>query len=932
MPDQAFASDLESVRRIAGLSLRDLVRSTGIPRSTLSDALAGRRMPRLETVLAVVRACGVDPDPWRRRWAAINTQQRPGSAGLAGTGAEVVPEPAGALEVAAGVPAHLPRDVSGFASREPELARLGRDGVAVIHGPPGVGKTALAVHWAHSVSSQYPDGQLFLNVRGHHPTLRPMSSAEMMGRLLGSIGVRWAPLTEDPDEGVGLWRSSLARRRLLIVLDDAMSARQVRPLLPGAPGCCMIVTSRHYLADLIVWDAADGIVLDGLPPGSSLDLLSHVVGAERVAAELAAAAAVAAACGHLPLALRLAGAVLAGAPERSFAELVDELTTGDRLTALEGLVRPSAVEDAFELSYRVLPEDARFLFRRLGLHPGPDISVPVAALLGDLDPAAAGGLLQTLAEAHLLEPGRFGQYRMHDLLRDYAARLVEQPGEESGREEARRRLLDWYVDRALAVSARLEKGRKRLWVDETLTSAWKPGEDAAAAWSRSEHRNIVAVIEYDARHGPGRHAWSLVDLMSSVLFRRTALTGLIVAADAGLAAACRHGEQHAESAMYVRRGWLRWRAGQREGAAADFTCARALARQVGACRTEASALRGLSTSHADAGQLEEARRCAEEALAIYRAESDRNGEGATLNSLAVASNRAADFSASVAYFDAALALHREAGNRGYIALVLANLAHAHSICGTLAPAIACAEEAVEVARANGDRYAETIGQCNGALALGKAGQAEEAYRWATAAVARARELGYRFSEAVTLDAMATASRALDLPDAPAYRARAAVCAREASDLVTEAEILVGTARDAYQDAVCSPAPSREGFTAAHAAAKRALHAGLSVHSPHVHAEALSLDAACSLALDQVSDALEAARRAAAMHRASGARLAEITARGVLAYALARAGDATGAEASRRAARQLLDDLAVPSASPIRRLLISRPEVAYPPFA
>jgi tetratricopeptide (TPR) repeat protein/transcriptional regulator with XRE-family HTH domain len=919
MPDQRFAAELESLRRAAGLSLRDLVRLTGIPRSTLGDALAGRRMPRLETVLAIVRSCGQDPGPWRDRWAAMSRQQ--------------VPEPTAETEAAERapiVPAQLPRDVGGFASREDELARLGRDGVAVIHGGPGVGKTALAVHWAHGVSSQYPDGQLFLDMRGHHPTLRPISSAEALGRLLGAIGVRWVPLTQDPDEGVGLWRSSLARRRLLMVLDDAISADQVRPLLPGAEGCCMIVTSRHYLADLVVRDGADGIILDGLPPESSLDLLTYVAGVQRVAAEPVAAAAVAAACGHLPLALRLAGAVLAGAPERSFAELMDELTAGDRLTALEGLARPSAVEGAFELSYRALPEAAQFLFRRLGLHPGPDISVPVAALLGDLAPATASGLLHTLAEAHLIEHGRRGRYWMHDLLRDYATRLAEEPGEDPGRDEVRRRLFDWYVDRAVAVSSRLDKGRERLWADEALASVWEPSDDDAAAWVQGEHRNMVAVIEYDARHGSARYAWSLVDLMSSVLFRRTPLAGLIVAADAGLEAARRLGEERAEGAMCVRRGWLRWRAGRREGAAADFTRALALARRVGARRTEASALRGLSTSHADAGQPEEARLCAEEALAIYRADGDRHSEAATLNSLAVAMTRAADFGASLACLDAALALQRESGSRGYLALVLANLANAHCIRGSLATAIACAQEAVEIARAIGDGFAETVSLCNGALALSQAGQAEEAYRWATAAAARARDLGYRFGEAVTLDALATASRGLGLPDARMHRARAARCAREASDLVTEAEILVGVARDAYQDAVSAPAAGR--FTAAREAARRARDAGLSVHSPHIHAEALSLDAACSLALEEVRDALDAARQAAAMHRASGARLAEITAREVLARALARAGDATGAEEERRTARQLLDDLAVPAAAPLRRLLGSRPDAAYPPFA
>ena len=191
MADREFAADLESIRLAAGLSLRELARSAGIPRSTLSDALAGRRMPRLETVLAIARACEADPEAWRRRWAA--TSKHSIRAPEAADEPSATPAPASAPVV----PAQLPRDIGDFASREQELARLGHGGVSIIHGRPGVGKTALAVHWAHSVSSQYPDGQLFLNVRGHHPALSPMSSAEGMGRLLGSIGVEWAPVSKD---------------------------------------------------------------------------------------------------------------------------------------------------------------------------------------------------------------------------------------------------------------------------------------------------------------------------------------------------------------------------------------------------------------------------------------------------------------------------------------------------------------------------------------------------------------------------------------------------------------------------------------------------------------------------------------------------------------------------------------------------------------
>ena len=905
MPDQGFAGDLESLRLSAGLSLRTLGRSSGIPRSTLSDALSGRRAPRLDTVLAIVRACGADADPWRRRWAAMYRQGRLAAA----TAARKLP-----------VPAQLPRDNAGFTGRDDELARLDQVSVTLVHGGPGVGKTALAVHWAHSVAAQYPDGSMFLNLRGHHPTLGAMTAVEALGRLLGTLDVPWTPLTQDPDEGASLWRTSLAGRRLLILLDDAVSAEQVRPLLPGAPGCTTVVTSRRYLADLVVHDGVDGIVLDVLSAESSVALLSQVAGPARVAAEPVAAMAVAAACGHLPLALRLAGAVLAAGPDRRFAELADELAAGDRLTALEGLARPSAVENAFDLSHRVLPEDARFLFRRLSLHPGADIGAEAAALLADLGPATASDLLGTLAEAHLVEPSRSGRYRLHDLLRDYAARLAADSDSEAERDAARQRLLDWYVDRALAVSSRLDKGRERLLVADDLRSTWQPTDDDAAAWLEIEHRNLLAVIEDDARRGTRRHAWILVDLIADVLSRRRDLSALLVATDAALAAAQRQGDHRAEGAMRLRRGWLRWRGGQAGGAAEDFAHALTLFRGAGIVRGEASALRGLSITHADAGRLGEARRDAEAALAIYRAENDRTGQAATLTNLAFVTDRAADFTAAAAYMEASLALHRHGGNRGYIALALANLAHVTLVRGDVPRAVALADEAVDIAREVGDASGETTGLVNGALAHEQAGALDEAHRRATAAVARAREMGYRLGEAIALDVLASICRRLGRADAPAHREHAMRLIRRTGDLGAEGEILLGAARDACQDAGASPLPPQAGFQAAHDIAQRALDAALAVDAPHVQAEALAVLAACRLGLGKVADALTEARRAVEMHVESGARLAEVAARCVLAHALVQDADPDRAERERRRARAVLDELGLPDAAPVRRLL------------
>ncbi len=920
MSDGAFAADLESLRLGAGLSLRELVRSCDVPRSTLADALSGRRFPRLDTVLAIVRACGSDPAPWRRRWVAASQQQRLLS-GANTSGTQAKPT----------VPAQLPRDVPGFASRDEELARLDRGGVAVIHGRPGVGKTALAVHWAHTVAPSFPDGQLFVNLRGHDPTLAPMSTVEALGRLLGSLGVPWVPVTDDPDEGASVWRSAVAGKRLLIVLDDAVRSEQIRPLLPGTPGCSVVVTSRRYLSGLVVRDGAEGIVLDVLPAESSLALLGQVAGVGRVRAEPAAAAAVVAACGHLPLALRLAGAVVAGAPQRRFAELVAELTAGDRLTALEGLTRPSEVESAFELSYRTLDEDAQLLFRRLGLHPGPEISVQIAALLVDLDADAADRLLRILAEAHLVEPAGSGRYKMHDLLRDYAARLVDSVDGVPQRDATRQRLFDWYVDRALAVSSRLDKGRERL-LPHGPQSTWEPDDDEASGWLSAEYSNVIALIEDDARRGTGRYAWSLVDVLAVVLSRRRDMGGVIGATDAGLAAARRQGNGRAEGAMCLRRGWMRWRGGQADGAAADFFRARTLLHDAGLRRGEASALRGVSTIHADAGRFDEARRSAEAALAIYRAEADRIGEAAALHSLAFITNRAADFTADATYLEASLDLHRAGGNRGYIALALANLAHVSLVQGDIPRAVGYAEEAVALAREVRDGVSETTGLVNGALAHLQAGSLAEAHRQASAALARARELTYPVAEAVALDALATTSRWLRHAEATAHRARAIDIIQETGDLFIEAEILLGAARDAYQPAVDAVSPAPHAFHEARNAAQRALDTALAADSPHVQAEALSLVAACDLGLGKVGDARAGARQAVEMHVASGARLAQVIARCVLAHALLQDADPAAADLQWRTAGQILDELAVPTGAPVRQLLDRATAAELPAFA
>ncbi|MBO0841515.1 MAG: transcriptional regulator, partial [Sciscionella sp.] len=508
-------------------------------------------------------------------------------------------------------PAQLPFDTQGFTGRHDELDMLDATRLAVIHGGPGFGKTALAVRWAHQVAGRFPDGQLFLNLRGHHPTLGPTPPVEVLRRLLDSLGITWAPSTPDLDEGASLWRSSLAGKRVLIVLDDAVSADQVRPALPGAPGCALVVTSRRRLSELVVSDGADSIALGTLAEENSVAVLEQTISPARIAAEPQAARALAAACGHLPLALRMAGAVLSSTPAVSLTELADALTAGSQLTALETLASPSVVENAFELSYRGLPEDARLLFRRLALMPGPDLNADVAALLTDLPADGIAGTLRVLIDAHIIEPVGTGRYRMHDLLRDYAVRLCENTDTPAERDAAHQRLLDWYVDRALAISVLLGWSgwsRDLIWIDERSTN-WRPSGNDAAAWLDAEKRNIVSVIEHDAKHGSGRYAWTLVDLLADSLLRRNDVSELIVATDASLVAARRHRERRAEARLLLSRGWLRWRNAITGDVTDDFASAVELFRSLDDPRGKISALRGLADCHIRAGRIEASKRC-----------------------------------------------------------------------------------------------------------------------------------------------------------------------------------------------------------------------------------------------------------------------------------------------------------------------------------
>src|SRR5271170_6084446 len=377
---------------------------------------------------------------------------------LAADPALEAPRPASAMTRDAGpsVPRQLPAPVAHFAGRAEELAALTRlDGsagqapeaivISAIGGTAGVGKTALAVRWAHQVAGRFPDGQLYVNLRGHDPA-EPIRPADALVGFLRSLGVPGQEIPAEEHDRAAQYRSLLAGRRVLVILDNASEAEQVRPLLPGSSTCVVLVTSRDSLAGLVARDGAARLDLDLLPEGDAVNLLRALIGG-RVDAEPEAAQALAARCCRLPLALRVAAEFAAARSGASLTDLVDELADQQqRLALLDAGGDPrTAVRAVFSWSYRHLDASAARAFRLLGLHPGPDFDLYAAAALTGATVAETGRLLHMLADAHLIQAAGRSRYGIHDLLRAYARGLAADQDDDDEQRAALTRLFDHYL-------------------------------------------------------------------------------------------------------------------------------------------------------------------------------------------------------------------------------------------------------------------------------------------------------------------------------------------------------------------------------------------------------------------------------------------------------------------------------------------------------
>ncbi|WP_246258490.1 AfsR/SARP family transcriptional regulator [Amycolatopsis anabasis] len=529
-------------------------------------------------------------------------------------------------------PAELPRDIQGFAGRDHHLSILDRwwrrepGSVLVISGAAGIGKTALAVRWAHRARDRFPDGQLYLNLRGYEPDHEPLSPAAALAHLLRSLGANPDRLPDGLDERAALYRSVTADRRILVLLDNARDTAQILPLLPSSGTA--LVTSRHRLGDLVAQLGAQVMSLDVLAADSARALLEGVLGSERVTAESAAAAALAQLCGGLPLALRLAAAHIAASPATTIAQVATELAQGDRLAglALDG-ADTDAVSAAFSASYRALAPDNQRLFRLLGLVPGPDFTPAAAAALLGGPVTDAARRLAALAAAHLIEQDTPGRYRFHDLVRLYAA---GQARTDPARADAWARLVDHYLSLAAAAARHHGLGSLQLPRDHASTRArHTPSSPAAEA----DIANLAAALPLAATHGPRPQSWFLADYTRTI-FHRTGRRGeWLDIAPTVLDAAERQGEVDVAALLHHSIGDSCFRAGRHRDGARHMSAAVTAAHACGWRECEAAALAELGTALEWTGRLTEATEHTQKAAALFAELGSPIGENRTLNAL-----------------------------------------------------------------------------------------------------------------------------------------------------------------------------------------------------------------------------------------------------------------------------------------------------------
>jgi tetratricopeptide (TPR) repeat protein/transcriptional regulator with XRE-family HTH domain len=834
MADQpvTFAGLLRKLRADARLTQEELAEASGVRPRSISDLERGVAVtPQRETVRMLADALHLTGTDRAEFEAAARGRAVPAGTAFPGTGR------------AAAAARTLPRDISSFTGRRQQLQDLvdaasGLGGVVGIHaigGMAGIGKTAFAVHAAHRLADRFPDGQIFLSLHGHTPGQQPVGPGDALATLLATLGVPAGQIPPGLEARTALWRDRLAEKQVLLILDDAASSEQVRPLLPGSFRSLVLITSRRHLSAL---EDATAISLDTLPADEAAALLAQLAGRPGLSAHDAAVGDIIRLCGYLPLAIGMVARQLRHHPAWTPAGRAAELTAArDRLELMT--TENLSVAAAFDLSYADLTADQQRLFRRLSLHPGGEFDAYAAAALDGTGTAAARGGLEALYDQYLIAEPAQGRYRMHDLIREHARALADRLDPDADRDQATVRLLDYYQHAAaLADTLLTRQTRPRPARADGAVPAAVPvlaDREQALAWARAERASLVACLDHATATGQhtrvialtaglagllrndgpwseaiARHTTAVqaAEYLDDRLGQANALSDLgsvrLVMSDYPAAA------QVLEQALAIYRdignrlgqanaltvlGSGKWLTGDYPAAVQDLEQALDIHRDIGDRLGQASALRDLGAVRLMTGDYPAAARDLEQALDINRDIGNRLGQANALSFLGVVQRMTGDFPAAALAHEQALGIYRDIGDRLGQANALGELGQVRGAMSDFPAAVQSLEQALGIFRDIGNR----LGQAGALMRLGAVLGMKGEYPTAAEALEQAlgifRDIGDKGSEVTALNEIGTVHRAsADLAPAEEYHRQALDLARAIASSWDEAHALAGLGR------------------------------------------------------------------------------------------------------------------------------------------
>lgn len=624
-------------------------------------------------------------------------------------------------------PRQLPLDATRFVNRQQTITRLDaalpveNDAtaaggqsmtVAAIAGAPGVGKTALAVHWAHRVRQRFADGDLYVDMRGYGPG-PALDVGQALDTFLRALHVPAEQIPTDTEGRAALYRSVLTGKRVLIVVDNVSTVGQVRPLLPATPSCMAIITSRSRLSGLVAREGASRMTLDVLSPDEAVALLSDSIGGDRVNAEPQAAAELARRCAYLPLALRIIGERIANTPYATLAEFVADLALVDH--QLDALTvdddELSDVRAVFSWSYQALPEETARFFRLLGLHAGSDISAAAAAAITGLNLPRARKLLDQLTAAHLVQNPARERYLFHDLLRAYALERAQAEEIPEQQRQARRRVYTWYLWMA-------EEGRKVILPYSHAIPLPPAGPDVpftppsavaeAMAWFERERLNLLDNVRQADQLGDHDIAWQLPVVSDGFFELKSYWSDWCDVHLTGLRAARSAGSRLGEAANLRCLGDAYWRTEQREAALDCYRQGVDASRDVNDHWVEGFCLRGLGLIHEELGRIEEALNLYSQAREVFRRHGLTRGEGMSLLSLGNCHRARGHLDTAIDHYRQAVTILDGINDQWSVAWASYPLGLAYQQTGQLDEALEQHERALELFRRFDDRRCEGL--------------------------------------------------------------------------------------------------------------------------------------------------------------------------------------------------------------------------------